>query len=144
MRLAMVELGPPSAQSKMFCAHWTRLWVGLRGPGEAGPLRIFLLTEDNRATGRPQPVADVAVWGQRQALFGDRSTVDGCGPTAASREALIHSGRSRLEGEMCRFKGRTAGQIAGNSCSIAKICNDEAAHFSPKMHVHEWIRGSLD
>jgi hypothetical protein len=44
---------------------------------------------------------------------------------------------------MCRFKGRIAGQIAGNSCSIAKICNDEAVHFSPKMHVHEWIRGSL-
>jgi len=38
---------------------------------------------------------------------------------------------------MRRFKGRIAGQIAGNSCSIAKICNDEAVHFSPKMHVHE-------
>ncbi len=34
---------------------------------------------------------------------------------------------------MCRFKAR----IAGNGCSIAKICNDEAAHFSPEMHVHE-------
>ena len=38
---------------------------------------------------------------------------------------------------MRRLKGRNAGQIAGNSCSIAKICNDEAMHFSPKMHVHE-------
>ncbi len=38
---------------------------------------------------------------------------------------------------MCRFKGRIAGQTAGNSCSIAKIRNDEAAQFSPKMHVHE-------
>ena len=38
---------------------------------------------------------------------------------------------------MCRFKGRNAGQIAGNSCSIAKICNDEVVHFSPKMQVHE-------
>ena len=28
-------------------------------------------------------------------------------------------------------------QIAENSCSIAKICNDEAEQFSPKMHVHE-------
>jgi hypothetical protein len=28
-------------------------------------------------------------------------------------------------------------QIAGNSRSIAKICNDEAVHFSPKMHIHE-------
>ena len=44
---------------------------------------------------------------------------------------------------MCRFKGRIAGQIAANICSIAKICNDEAAQFSPKMHVHELIRGSL-
>jgi hypothetical protein len=34
---------------------------------------------------------------------------------------------------MCRFKG----QITGNSCSIAKICNDEAVHLSPKMYVHE-------
>jgi hypothetical protein len=34
---------------------------------------------------------------------------------------------------MCRFKA----QIAGNRCSIAKICNDEAVQFSPKMHVHE-------
>jgi hypothetical protein len=34
---------------------------------------------------------------------------------------------------MCRFKA----QIVGNSRSIAKICNDEAVHFSPKMHVHE-------
>ena len=34
---------------------------------------------------------------------------------------------------MCSFKA----QMAGNSCSIAKICNDEAAYFSPKMHVHE-------
>ena len=48
-----------------------------------------------------------------------------------ARERLIYSGRSRLEGEMCRFKGR----IAGNSHSIARICNDEAVHFSPKMHV---------
>jgi hypothetical protein len=38
---------------------------------------------------------------------------------------------------MRRFKGRSAGQIADNSCSIAKICNDEAAHFSHNMHVHE-------
>ena len=38
---------------------------------------------------------------------------------------------------MCRFKGRNAVQIAGNSCSIAKICNDEAVHSSPKMHVHD-------
>jgi len=42
---------------------------------------------------------------------------------------------------MCRFKAQIkaqiTGQIAGNSCSIAKICNDEAVHFSPKMHVHE-------
>jgi len=35
------------------------------------------------------------------------------------------------------FKGRNGGQIAGNSCSIAKICNNEAVDFSPKMHVHE-------
>ncbi len=34
---------------------------------------------------------------------------------------------------MRRFKA----QIAGNSCSIAKICNDEAVHFSPETHVHE-------
>jgi len=34
---------------------------------------------------------------------------------------------------MCGFKA----QIAGNSCSIAKICNNEAVDFSPKMHVHE-------
>ncbi len=34
---------------------------------------------------------------------------------------------------MFRFKA----QIAGNSYSIAKICNDEAVHFRPKMHVHE-------
>ena len=40
---------------------------------------------------------------------------------------------------MCRFKGRNA----GNSCSIAKICNDEAANFSPKMLVQEYISGSL-
>jgi len=45
--------------------------------------------------------------------------------------------RCRLEAEMRRFKARIAGQIAGNSCSIAKICNDEAVHFSPKMHAHE-------
>jgi len=38
---------------------------------------------------------------------------------------------------MCRFKGQIAGQIAGSSCSIAKICNDEAVQFSPNMHVHE-------
>jgi hypothetical protein len=38
---------------------------------------------------------------------------------------------------MCRFKGQIAGQITGNSGSIAKICTDEAVHFSPKMHVHE-------
>ena len=38
---------------------------------------------------------------------------------------------------MRRFKGRIAGQIAGNRCSIANICNDEAVHFSPKTHVHE-------
>jgi hypothetical protein len=38
---------------------------------------------------------------------------------------------------MCRFKGRIAGQIAGNSYSIAKSCNDEAVHFSPKMRLHE-------
>ena len=44
---------------------------------------------------------------------------------------------------MCRFKGRNAGQIADNSRSIARICNDEAVHFSPKMHVHQYIRGSL-
>ncbi len=34
---------------------------------------------------------------------------------------------------MCSFKT----QIAGNRHSIAKICNDEAVHFSPKMLVHE-------
>ncbi len=34
---------------------------------------------------------------------------------------------------MCSFKA----QIAGNSCSITEICNDEAVHFSPKMHVHD-------
>ena len=38
---------------------------------------------------------------------------------------------------MCRFKARIAGQIVGNSCSIAKIWNDEAEQFSPKMQVHE-------
>ncbi len=48
-------------------------------------------------------------------------------------EPLIYSGRSRLQGEMCSFKA----QVAGNSCSIAKICNDEAEPSSPKMHVHE-------
>jgi len=50
----------------------------------------------------------------------------------------MYSGRSRLEGELHRFKA----QIAGNSYSIAKICNDEAVQFSSKMHVHEQIRGS--
>ncbi len=34
---------------------------------------------------------------------------------------------------MCRFKA----QIAGSSSSTAEICDDEAVHFSPKMHVHE-------
>ncbi len=34
---------------------------------------------------------------------------------------------------MRRFKAQTA----GSSCSIGKICNDEAAYFSPKMHVYE-------
>ena len=43
---------------------------------------------------------------------------------------------------MRRFKGRNAGQIAGNRCSIAKICNDEAVPFSPKMQFHEQIRVS--
>jgi len=38
---------------------------------------------------------------------------------------------------MCRFKGRNGGHIAGNSGSIAKIGNDEAVHFNPKMQVHE-------
>ncbi len=33
--------------------------------------------------------------------------------------------------------GSFKAQIAGNSYSIAKICNDEAVHFSPKVHVHE-------
>jgi hypothetical protein len=28
-------------------------------------------------------------------------------------------------------------QIEGIACPIAKICNEEAVHFSPKMHVHE-------
>ncbi len=42
---------------------------------------------------------------------------------------------------MCRFKG--VRQITGYSCSIAKICNDEAVHFRPKMHVHESVRGAL-
>jgi hypothetical protein len=32
---------------------------------------------------------------------------------------------------MCSFKAR----IAGNKYSIAKVCNDEAVHVSPKMHV---------
>jgi hypothetical protein len=50
-----------------------------------------------------------------------------------ARESLIYSGRGRLKGEVCRFKA----QIADNSCSSAKICNQESAHFSPKMHVHE-------
>ena len=49
------------------------------------------------------------------------------------KEPLIDSGASRLASEMCRFKA----QIAGNICSIAKICNDEAGHFMPKMQVHE-------
>ena len=40
---------------------------------------------------------------------------------------------------MRRFKA----QIAGNICSIARICNDEAVQFSPKMHVHEQIGGCL-
>jgi len=57
----------------------------------------------------------------------------GANPGQTVKEPLIYSGRSRLEGEVCSFKA----QIAGNSCSIAKICNDKAAHFSPKMHVHE-------
>ena len=38
---------------------------------------------------------------------------------------------------MCRFKGRIAGQIAGNRYSNAKICKDEAVHFGPKMRFHE-------
>ncbi len=44
---------------------------------------------------------------------------------------------------MRRLKGRNAGQIAGNSCSIAKICNDEAVYFNPRMLVHEQIRGPV-
>ena len=40
---------------------------------------------------------------------------------------------------MCSFKA----QIAGNRRSITNICNDEAVHFSPKMNVHEEIRGPL-
>ncbi len=34
---------------------------------------------------------------------------------------------------MRRFKA----QIAGYSCSITEICNDEALHPSPKMDVHK-------
>ncbi len=34
---------------------------------------------------------------------------------------------------MCRFKA----EIAWNSRSIPKICNDEAVHFSYKMRVHD-------
>ena len=34
-------------------------------------------------------------------------------------------------------------QIAGNDLSIVKIGSDETVHFTPKMHAHEWIRGSL-
>jgi len=34
---------------------------------------------------------------------------------------------------MRRFKA----QIADNSYSIAKICNDEAVYLRPKVHVHE-------
>ncbi len=45
----------------------------------------------------------------------------------------MYSGRSILEAEMRRFKA----QIAGKSCSTAKICNDEAVHLSPKVHVHD-------
>ena len=40
---------------------------------------------------------------------------------------------------MRRFKA----QIASNSYSIAKICNDEAVYFNPRMLVHEQIRGSV-
>jgi hypothetical protein len=40
---------------------------------------------------------------------------------------------------MCSFKA----QVAGNNCSTANICNVEAVHFSPAMHVHEQIRGAL-
>lgn len=46
---------------------------------------------------------------------------------------LICYGRGRLKGEMCRFKA----QNAGNRRYIAKIGNDEAMQFSPKLHVHE-------
>jgi hypothetical protein len=28
-------------------------------------------------------------------------------------------------------------QIVANRCSIAKICNDEAVYFDPKIHVYE-------
>jgi len=41
-------------------------------------------------------------------------------------------------GEMRRF----IAQIGGNSGSVDKICNDEAADFSSKMQVHERITGS--
>jgi hypothetical protein len=49
------------------------------------------------------------------------------------KEPLTFSGRSRLEGEIRRFKA----QIAGNGYSIAKIRNDEAVQFNPKLLVHE-------
>ena len=36
-----------------------------------------------------------------------------------------------------QIQGAERGADRGNSCSIAKICNDEAVHSSPKMHVHD-------
>jgi hypothetical protein len=34
---------------------------------------------------------------------------------------------------MCRFEA----QITGDRYSFVKICNHEAVHFNPKMHVYE-------
>jgi len=34
-------------------------------------------------------------------------------------------------------------QIAGNSWTIAKICNEELEDFSHRQTIHELIRGSL-
>ena len=39
---------------------------------------------------------------------------------------------------------RIKAQFAGNSWTIAKICNAEAAHFSAESRVHEFSRDSLE
>ncbi len=52
---------------------------------------------------------------------------------------MIDSGRADMRFKMFKFKA----QNAGNSESIAKICNAEVGHFGLRAAVHELIRGSL-